>query len=386
MKSSGPRVALSWRNRSGPLLIALGCLVAGTDSSFAGEPVRVVPEGAVREPQQPQVAVAPDGTIYVVYGSGPTIYCSVSSDGGRSFGRPAKVGGAPTMALGMRRGPRVAATKQAVVVTAVCGQVGRGQDGDIWCWRSIDRGATWRESAHVNDSPASAREGLHGMAAGPKDELFCTWLDLRHRKTELYGARSTDGGATWSANQLVYESPSGSICECCHPSALFDGRGVLYVMWRNQVSGNRDMYLARSDDSGRTFGPAAKLGDGTWALDACPMDGGSLAADPRGNLVTTWMRNGEVFTAAPDQPEKQVGRGYQPFTAFGTKGAYVLWQTGKHRGELRLLAPGRRQPTTLAREASWPAAAQPIEGAAAVAAVWESGTAQGRTIMATVLD
>ena len=44
----------------------------------------------------------------------------------------------------------------------------------------------------------------------------------------------------------------------------------------NSLDGNRDMYLVRSEDGGRTFGPPEKLGAGTWKLAACPMDGGDL--------------------------------------------------------------------------------------------------------------
>jgi hypothetical protein len=79
--------------------------------------------------------------------------------------------------------------------------------------------------------------------------------------TTLFGARSRDGGKTWSKNVLIYESPEGTICQCCHPSvAIGAGREIL-VMWRNWLNGARDMYLARSKD-GVTFTKAEKLGVG----------------------------------------------------------------------------------------------------------------------------
>ena len=64
--------------------------------------------------------------------------------------------------------------------------------------------------------------------------------------TKLYGARSRDGGVTWSKNVLIYESPDGTICQCCHPSAAFDPGGQVLVMWRNCLGGARDMYLKSS--------------------------------------------------------------------------------------------------------------------------------------------
>ena len=47
-------------------------------------------------------------------------------------------------------------------------------------------------------------------------------------------------------------------------------------MCRNKLGGSRDLYTLRLRD-GRAAGPAVKQGEGTWKLDACPMDGGGIA-------------------------------------------------------------------------------------------------------------
>jgi hypothetical protein len=119
------------------------------------------------------------------------------------------------------------------------------------------------------------------MAAAPDGTVYCVWLDLRNHRTQVYGAASADGGASWQEERLIYESPDGSVCECCQPQTAYDPQGHLYVMWRNQLAGARDMYLAHSEDNGQTFSQAVKLGRGTWPLNACPMDGGGLATGQR---------------------------------------------------------------------------------------------------------
>src|SRR5690606_19480837 len=124
-----------------------------------------------------------------------------------------------------------------------------------------------------NDVPKSAREGLHALAVGPEGQLYCVWLDLRNNEPEVFGSSSTDGGKTWSPNRLIYRSPDGNVCECCHPSVTFDSKGHLYVMWRNWLDGNRDLYWSLSKDGGRTFSQAKKLGQGHWPLRNSPMDG-----------------------------------------------------------------------------------------------------------------
>jgi hypothetical protein len=182
------------------------------------------------------------------------------------------------MSLGMRRGPRIASSGDAVVITAIGGPQGKGRDGDLIAYRSTDRGKGWQGPIRVNDVDASAREGLHAMTATEDGVLWCVWLDLRAKKTELYASKSLDGGLTWERNRLVYRSPGGSICECCHPSVVARGDTV-QILFRNSLGGNRDMYLVTSDDAGKTFGEAVRLGDMHWVLNACPMDGGMLAVD-----------------------------------------------------------------------------------------------------------
>src|SRR5262249_24079329 len=150
---------------------------------------------------------------------------------------------------------------------------------DLLAWRSPDQGKTWQGPVAVNAVPGSAREGLHAMAAAPDGTVYCVWLDLRAKKSQVYGAASPDGGAGWQNEKLIYESPDGGVCPCCQPSVGYDPRGGLHVMWRNDLNGARDMYLVSSEDGGRTFGPSGKLGQGTWRLKVCPMDGGGLAGD-----------------------------------------------------------------------------------------------------------
>jgi hypothetical protein len=73
-----------------------------------------------------------------------------AEDRGKSYGEPVKVGAAGTLALGMRRGPRVAATDKAVVVTAVGSKAGRGRDADLLAWRSDDGGKSWQGSISID--------------------------------------------------------------------------------------------------------------------------------------------------------------------------------------------------------------------------------------------
>jgi hypothetical protein len=111
-------------------------------------------------------------------------------------------------------------------------------------------------------------------------------------------------------------------------------------MFRNAVEGARDLYVTRSRDGGRTFEPAVKLGSGNWKLEACPMDGGGLAIDGRGAVVTVWRRETELFLARPGEPEERLATGHDPVIAVGGDGSWsVAW-----RGEEGLLIRDAKHP------------------------------------------
>jgi hypothetical protein len=337
-------------------------------AALGAEPVAVatVPAGMGR---QPQLAIGGDGAVHLVFGNENSIFYCGSTDAATTFSQPVEVARCKALSLGMRRGPRIAAGHRALVVSAIAGDVGKGRDGDLLAWRSSDGGRSWQGPVRVNEVSGSAREGLHAMAVSSGGDLYCAWLDLRNGKTEIFGARSSDDGATWTTNRRIYRSPSGSVCECCHPSVAFDPSGRLYVMWRNSVDGARDMYVAISTDGGMTFGSAQKLGWGTWPLEACPMDGGMIAPLASG-LASVWRRERQIYLATQGQPEQRVGSGEQPWAAATPRGAVLAWLE-KRPGNLLVLPPGGKPPRKIAENARDPVIAARSDTPGPVVIAWE---------------
>lgn len=297
---------------------------------------------------QPQLAAAADGRVWLAFGRDKEILVARSDDAGATFAAPVRVAALPSLMLGRRRGPRIVAQGDHVTVTVMA--------GDFFAFTSKDAGKTWAGPVRINDVPRSAREGLNGLAIAPDGRLFTTWLDLRGERTQLYGAESADGGTTWSANQLVYRAPPGStVCECCHPSALFNAHGDLVVMWRNGIEGARDMWSTTRPAGTKEFARAAKIGAGTWILKACPMDGGAVFAE-RDAFATIWQRDGAIFYARAGGPEIQLARGTQPVAAATATRSIAVWQQGADLWTTRLdaapasrmLAPKARFPTLIA--------------------------------------
>jgi hypothetical protein len=310
--------------------------------------------------KQPQLATG-NGMVVLVFGSGNSIWFARSNDNGRTFAAPAKIGELPKLLLGRHRGPRVAFAGNSIIVTAI--------SSDLYAWRSTDGGRTWSKPQIVNDVPEASREGLHALAADPDGHAALVWLDDRQLPGKrLWHAFSSDGGATWSKNVMLYQSPERTICECCHPSLAALGNGEFAVMWRNALGGSRDFYTLRIRD-GKPVTSAAKIGEGTWKLNACPMDGGGIAV-AGGKLLTAWRREKDIYLDEPGKPERKIAAGQDVALAASKKGAWLVWSAGNG---IEALLPGAASPVSLAPAGTFPSITALPDGSALAA--WEEGGA-----------
>ena len=288
--------------------------------------------------QMPCIVKDKDNIIHLVYGIGDSIMYSYSSDNATTFSKPSTISVLPHAYSFATRGPQIGITKKGVVVTA-CTSL-----GDIYSFYK-ENGGNWLQGKKVNDVDTIAKEGLMALSADDKS-AFAVWLDLRgNNRNKIYGAKSNDGGRTWLKNVMVYISPDTTVCECCKPSVVIKENNV-YVMFRNWLKGNRDLYLVQSDDGGNTFSPAQKLGDSNWKLNGCPMDGGSLAVNQRGEIQTVWRREAKVYAYMPGMPEMQIGEGRGcTIETTNNKNVYAWTENGEvvvlnSKGEKKVLGKG----------------------------------------------
>lgn len=270
----------------------------------------------IADGQMPNIAIDNAGNVHLVYGSGDSILYKTSGDGGRTFSAPVLVNVLPGLYSFATRGPQIAVTTSGVTITA------GDKQGNIYSYLK-NGNDNWIKAARVNDVDSIAKEGLMALG-GDGNTLFATWLDLRgNARNKIVGAVSTDGGKTWQPNILVYASPDSTVCECCKPSAVVKGNNV-YVMFRNWLNGNRDLYVATSADGGKHFNAAQKAGVGNWPLNGCPMDGGGLAVSNTEQVQTVWRRHDSIFASMPGKAETILGKGKGcSITASGDKNIYA---------------------------------------------------------------
>ena len=305
---------------------------SSSGSTLAASLGPIVPDAPAREPQ-----MAVNGSmVALAFGAGNGIYFSSSADAGKTFSAPRE---------GRRSGDRAAHAPsrpagshfpgRTIVITAVVGKTSRPEahahglpsDGDLIAWRSDRR----RQDAGRREWWSTTFPALRPKAC-TRSPRTRTGTYSRRGSTSVAAtgpscmARVRPTAAlTWSKNVMIYESPEGTICECCHPSVAMDPDGQILVMWRNWLAGSRDMYLARSRD-GVTFSKPEKLGTGTWQLNACPMDGGGLVIS-QNRVVTAWRREHEIFLASPGEKEVGIGEGVDVALAAAPSGVYAIWST-----------------------------------------------------------
>ncbi len=345
--------------------LLLGVLSAMT---LAAAPVELVPAD-LRGAVQPQVAVEAAGRIHVTFGQGNAVYYTDSADG-KKFSAPVKVGELDKLALGMRRGPRIAVSGGLVLITAIS-----HSDGKVHAWTSANQGKSWKEGAALNTVDGSAREGLQGLASNGDGRVVAVWLDLRAgRGQEVWSRQSRDGGKSWEDEMRVYAAPGGGVCPCCVPNVAISPQGEVAVMWRNDLEGARDLYVAvRKGD--KPFAEAKKLGTGTWNFKGCPMDGGSLVFSPEGKWLAVWRREKGVFASFLGTEEMPLSEdASQPVASSVGEVPVILWESG----DALMMKRGKGEPERFAEGGKAASVARGKDGACVV---WEGKTGEGKTLL-----
>ena len=212
----------------GKLTIVTACVAVGPVAalrSLAVEPVTVVEKSAIPDARQPQVAVDPAGKVYLVLGPRTRSDCAISDDGGKSYRQPSKIADAGVMSLGMRRGPRIAASEKSS-----CRRRSRRRARAWPRWRSADLAFEGRRQVMERGGAMSTASGFRARRLAPSGRFARRHVLLRmarpaRAKDAALGAASNDGGATWH-ERLIYKSPDGPVCQCCQPQATFDAGKV----------------------------------------------------------------------------------------------------------------------------------------------------------------
>ena len=176
--------------------------------------------------------VAPDGSVHVAWQDvqNRSVTESSSSDGGVTFG-PIHVISGTQVAFDI--GIPAQSSRRALLYPACGADASAGPNrGTLYCsWmdgtvangvnvfvsRSTDHGASWSAPLRVNDDAGLADHFNQWLSVDPADgSINVSWNDTRNDpsrlSTDIFYARSTDGGSTFASNVQVTTAPTNETC------------------------------------------------------------------------------------------------------------------------------------------------------------------------------
>jgi BNR repeat-like domain len=151
---------------------------------------------------------------------------------------------------------------------------------EIYYKKSSDGGATWTANKRLTfNSGFSAGPTI---IADPSGKLHLFWSDDTPGNSEIYCKRSTDGGATWTASQRLTFTTAMSM----GPALLIDASLNLHLFYKDQTSGRFEFYYKKSTDGGVTWTTGKKI----TSASNC-MLGMAIGIDSSGGLYLAWSDN-----------------------------------------------------------------------------------------------
>jgi hypothetical protein len=271
-------------------------------------------------------------------GTSPALSYLTSRDGGEKWSDPVIVGAGQPAPEPAHRGmdAQIAARGDRVaVVWTTEGKEDRFGRGPMASAYSSDGGKTWHAGPNPADDGATSGHAFIDVAADDRGVFHLVWLDGREPAPTptailassttrpspgkgLRYARSTDGGATWSANVTI----DPQTCECCWNTLLTGPDGRVYVLYRD--ASPRDMALARSDDAGLSWSKPAPVGAFGWDVAACPHVGGGLAlgASPDEVFASVWTAKDNAHHGAYTLRSRDAGATWTRPRQLGTSDSW----------------------------------------------------------------
>jgi predicted amidohydrolase len=144
----------------------------------------------------------------------------------------------------------------------------RNYNWDIFLAHSHN-GVSFSKNARVDDFPDLERIHDHpSVAVDDNGVVHAVWADRRDTdgETNVFYARSADGGRTFSANRQIDSSALGFDANRDTPSNQWNPRLAasgtdLFAVWQDNRLGNNDVFFVRSGDAGVTFDADERVDD-----------------------------------------------------------------------------------------------------------------------------
>lgn len=282
--------------------LAVGA-VSARQTAVAETPSRVslvrVPDGGI----QPQLVVDAKGQTHALYfkgdaAHGDLFYARLDKNGKWTPALQVNTIAGDAIATGSMRGGHLAIGRNGRVHVAWQGSANaprrpESKAAPVMYTRMNDVGTGFERERNVVQLAVDLDAG--SVAADAGGHVYVTWhAGVTGSKGEgdrrVWLARSDDDGRTFARETPASDAPTGA-CGCCSVGAMADRGGTLYLLYRSATETvHRDTYLLTSRNQGATF-TSQNLQE--WNVGACPMSTFSLS-ETSGGMLAAWETAGQV--------------------------------------------------------------------------------------------
>jgi hypothetical protein len=221
------------------------------------------PDGGI----QPQALVDAKGALHLLYFKGPPgegdLFYVRREAGREHFSPPLRVNSqaGSAIAIGSIRGGQIALSKNGRVHVAWNGSGKAAVSGigvPMLYARLNDAGTAFEDQRSLMHH-TKYLDGGGSVAADDAGNVYVAWHALQRGRPagegnrQVWLARSADEGKTFTEEAPANPSPTGT-CACCGLKAFTDHNGTLYLLYRSaKEEVQRHIYLLVSTDRGKSF-------------------------------------------------------------------------------------------------------------------------------------
>ena len=288
------------------------------------------PDGGI----QPQAAIDSQGIVHLIYykgeaGAGDIFYVRQGPKE-REFSKVMRVNSqsGSAIAAGSIRGAQLAVGKNGRVHvvwdgmgTGATKATSNGKEVVPLLYTRLNDDGTAFESERNVITYAYGLDGGSSVAADAQGNVYVAWHGKAPGGKEgeagraIFVARSQDEGKTFAPEKPAVAKSTGA-CACCGMRAFADSRGVVYILFRAATDNTeRGETLLVSPRPGSDFQIAYTH---PWNATTCPMSSATLTGAKSGALAA-WETGSEVYFATIDPKTMKVSPPMAPMAGVKRK-------------------------------------------------------------------
>lgn len=269
------------------MVLTFSCMAFGHEHMAMNEPA---PLGA-------SAAFDSQGGLWTATVRNGHVVLHHSSDFGKTFGAPVQVNNqAEEIAARAGNHPDIAIGPQGQIYVTWAHPLPERWASEVRFAYSTDGGKTFSDPVTLNEDHAAIAHYFAALAVDDKGRVIVAWIDARNNKAAgesdapyhgftVYSRWSNDGGKTFATERKLVEHS----CECCRLALDFLPDGDAAVLSRMVYPGNiRDHALTLLHTGGKPAKPE-RVTFSDWQIAACPEQGPGLAIDAGGEHHAVWF-------------------------------------------------------------------------------------------------